>query len=114
MHPIFISGNLPFTRETLAMITRHSLLAISNMQVSCDLAGEAAILNLADGVYYGLDQVGAFVWSLLSVPHTLDELCAAVTAEYDVDRQRCESDLMALLEELHAKGLITVGGERDS
>lgn len=94
------------------MITRHSTVVISNNQVSCDLAGEAAILNLADGVYYGLDQVGAFVWNMLGTPRTVEELRAGVMAEYEVEREECERDLIALLGDLHSKGLITVSDER--
>ena len=37
-------------------------------QVSCDLAGEAAILNIKSGVYYGLDPVGARIWNLMQEP----------------------------------------------
>jgi Coenzyme PQQ synthesis protein D (PqqD) len=92
------------------MISRHSLISLSNNQVSCDLAGEAAILNLADGVYYGLDQVGAFVWNMLGAPRTVADLCAGVIAEYDVDPEQCERDLLILLEDLASKGLVTVSG----
>jgi hypothetical protein len=92
------------------MISRHSLITVSGNQVSCDLAGEAAILNLADGVYYGLDQVGALVWGMLSTPRTVADLCEGVMAEYDVDREQCERDLLRLIEDLAAKGLVTASG----
>lgn len=96
---------------TSAMISRHALITISDSQVSCDLAGEAAILNLADGVYYGLDQVGAYVWKMLGEPRTLGELCDGVLEEYDVDPAECERDIAALITELEAKGLVNVSGE---
>jgi len=35
----------------------------SKDQISCDLAGEAAILELKSGTYFGLDEVGAVVWT---------------------------------------------------
>jgi hypothetical protein len=77
-------------------------------QVSCDLQGEAAILNLANGIYYGLDSIGAQVWTLLQQPRRVEEIREAVLREYEVEPDRCHSDLLALLERLRAEGLIEV------
>lgn len=75
-------------------------------QVSAQLDGEAVILNLADGVYYGLNPVGASVWTLLEQPRTVAELRDAIVAEYDVDAPTAEADLRALLDELAGRGLV--------
>jgi Coenzyme PQQ synthesis protein D (PqqD) len=75
-------------------------------QVSCDLEGEAVILGLGNGVYYGLNPVGASVWKLLEQPRTVAELRDAVVAEYEVDAPRAEADLLRLLGDLAANGLV--------
>ena len=75
-------------------------------QISCDLAGEAAILNLQTGIYYGLDPVGASIWNQLQTPKTLADLRDAILAEYDVEPARCEHDLQDLLDKLAAQHLI--------
>lgn len=77
-------------------------------QVSAWLDGEAVVLNLADGVYYGLNPVGATVWTLLEQPRTLAELRDALVAEYDVDAPTAEADLRRLLGELAQRGLVEV------
>jgi hypothetical protein len=77
-------------------------------QVSVDLDGEAVILGLADGVYYGLDPVGARVWGLLAEPRSVAELRDAVAAEWEVDPSTAEADLLALLAEMAARGLVQV------
>jgi len=74
--------------------------------VSCDLGGEAAILQLGSGIYYGLNPVGTRVWALLQRPHTVREIRDALLTEYEVDRARCEHDLLALLHALAAERLI--------
>ena len=51
-----------------ATISDRSVVVAAKDQVSCDLAGEAAILNIKSGVYYGLDPVGARIWSLVQEP----------------------------------------------
>ncbi len=85
-----------------------SRIAVSPGQVSCDLAGEVAILNLKDSVYYGLDSVGASVWSLIQQPKTFAEIRDALLGIYEVDSAQLESDLQVLLGELSERGLIEI------
>jgi hypothetical protein len=73
---------------------------------------EMVILNLRDGVYYGLEDVGARLWSLLQRPITVAAIRDALVAEYDVEPARCGRDVRALLQNLAARGLIEVR-ERD-
>jgi hypothetical protein len=69
---------------------------------------ELVILNLDDGVYYGLDHVGARIWELTKKPITVGALRDTILAEYDVERARCEHDLTTLLRSLSAKGLVRI------
>ena len=85
-----------------------SRIAISADQVSCDLEGEVAILNLKNSVYYGLDPVGASVWSLIQQPKTFAEIRDALLGIYEVDSAQLESDLQVLLGQLSAQGLIDI------
>jgi hypothetical protein len=81
-------------------------LVAARDQVSVEVDGEAVILGLADGVYYGLDPVGARVWGMLEQPRTVAELRDAVVAEWEVDAPTAERDLLELLAELAARGLV--------
>jgi Coenzyme PQQ synthesis protein D (PqqD) len=83
-------------------------LVASRDQVSVELDGEAVILGLHDGIYYGLDPVGARVWELLAQPRTVAELRDAVVAEWEVDAPTAEADLLRLLADLAARGLVDV------
>jgi len=85
-----------------------SRITVSEDQVSCDLAGEAAILNLKNSVYYGLDPVGARVWSLIQEPKTFAEIRENLLNIYDVNRSQLESDLQALITQLAEQGLIDI------
>lgn len=82
-------------------------------QISCDLAGEAVILQLADGVYYGLNEVGARVWSLIQEQCSIGEIQSVIEDEYDVDAEQCGEDLQTLLRQLENKGLIVIQKESD-
>jgi hypothetical protein len=85
-----------------------STLVVTDEVVSCDLDGEAAILNLKDGVYYGLDPVGAKIWNLIQKPRVLKEVIEIICDEYDVDKDRCKNDIFELIEELLENGLVKV------
>ena len=87
-------------------ISDGSVVVAAKDQVSCDLAGEAAILNIKNGVYYGLNPVGARIWSLVQKPQSVAEIQRTIAVEYDVEPERCASDLYGLLEKLLAEGLI--------
>ena len=95
----------------MAAMLGSSVVVVSRDQVSADLDGEAVILGFAKGVYYGLDAAGARVWNLIQTPRTVDEVCAALVEEYDVDPDRCRGDLFALFERLVAEGLVEVDDE---
>ncbi len=77
-------------------------------QVSADLNGEAAILGLSNGVYYGLNETGARLWDFLSKPRTAGELCDLMTEEYGVEKSRCERDVTALLKQMDKEGLVEI------
>ncbi len=88
-----------------------SVVVASTRQVSSDLGGEAAILDLEGGVYYGLDEVGARIWEMIQEPRPASEVRDALIEEYDVEPERCERDLLALLERLAEERLIEVVDE---
>lgn len=89
-------------------LSAHSVVVAAPEQVSCPLGEASAILNLKNTVYYGLDPVGARIWNLLQRPRTVGEVRDALLAEYEVDAERCERDLLGLLEKMRAEGLIQV------
>lgn len=82
---------------------------LSAEQVSSQVSGEVVILNHEQGVYYGMEQVGATLWQALeSGTKSFDELCFLIRAEYEVDQQTCETDVSALLQELINKNLVEI------
>jgi hypothetical protein len=93
-----------------ATLSAQSVVVAASEQVSCPLGEESAILNLKNCVYYGLDTVGARVWTLLQKPQTIGQIRDALLDEYAVEADRCEQDLLALLEKMRSEGLIEVQG----
>jgi len=92
----------------MTKITIDSIVVVADEVVSCDLDGEAAILDLKDGIYYGLDPIGAKIWNLIQKPMILKEIIKIILDEYNVDKDRCTNDIFELIEELLNNGLVKV------
>jgi hypothetical protein len=89
-------------------LTLDSIVRTARDAVSCELNAETTILNVKNSDYYGLDEVSASVWRIISQPHTVAEIIKAITLEYDVDPVQCEDDLIGLLNKLAAYGLVEI------
>ena len=87
-------------------ITLTSRVRVSDAVVSRDLEGESVLLNLASGVYFGLDPVGTRIWHLLNEPWSLPEILDALVDEFEVARGQCERDLLHFIGLLREKALI--------
>ena len=85
-----------------------TLFSRATDQVSADLNGEMAILNLQTKTYFGLADVGAFIWQKLEVPTDLANLTQAVVTEFEVEVEQCNADVTAFLDRLSALSLLTV------
>lgn len=89
-------------------VSLSSTVVASPGQISCDLAGEAVILAVDAGAYYGLNPVGCRVWSLIQTPACVRDLCRTLIAEYDVEPGTCEREVLDLLAHLASERLIDV------
>jgi hypothetical protein len=85
---------------------------ISDDVVFRELDGEGVILNLASGIYFGLDETGARMWRLIEQHAHLGAVLAALCDEYDAQRETIEQDLLRLTLELSEKGLLVLAGPK--
>lgn len=70
------------------------------------LDGEAVLLDLESGTYFGLNGVGARVWQLLEAGSTFDATIDAIEREFDAPRATVERDVGELVAQLAARGLV--------
>ncbi len=89
-------------------LSPESIVVVSKDQMASDIAGETVILGLTAGRYYGLDAVGARVWQLIQTPVAVSDVGRTIVSEYDVAPDRCEADLLALLQKMVDAGLVEV------
>ena len=75
---------------------------ISNLQ------DESVILNLNSERYFGLDNVGTRMLTVLSTANSIEAAYELLLTEYDVDPHSLRQDLISLIENLVEQGLLTV------
>ena len=75
---------------------------ISNLQE------ESVILNLDSERYYGLDDVGTRMLSVLSTSNSIEAAYELLLKEYDVDGEMLRRDLLSLVEQLVDQGLVSI------
>lgn len=73
-----------------------------------EVGEETVILDLASGTYYGLDPVGARIWQLMAEGQTLVQVRDVILAEYEVAREDIERDMLALVQALLERQLVSV------
>ncbi|MCX6397544.1 MAG: PqqD family peptide modification chaperone [Propionibacteriales bacterium] len=73
-----------------------------------EMDGELVMMGQEQGEYYGLRDVAASLWKHLEAPKSLEELVILVSAEYDVTPETCRDDIVAFLDDLVGRELVTV------
>lgn len=76
-----------------------------------DLDGESVLLHTESGQYFGLDEVGTLIWSRIAEGDSLSLIEETILEEYDVVAERAHDDLMRIVEELCANGLLVAVDE---
>lgn len=75
-------------------------------QLSGDLGGEAVILSLKTGKYYGLNTLGARIWELLQTPRSTAVIEATILSEFDVGADECSTEVRSFIDLLKSEGLV--------
>jgi hypothetical protein len=89
-------------------ITDRSRLSRDKDVLAHAIDDETVMMSLERDNYYSLDATGSRIWALLENPLTLNELCAALMQEYEVDASACRRDVEAFLRKLAEQGLLKV------
>ena len=70
------------------------------------LDGQAVVLNLDSGRYFGLNEVGTVFWQGLEQGRSLKQITESLLERYEVDRDVLERDLAELMTDLKQRNLL--------
>jgi len=81
---------------------------VSDSVLISGLQEESVILNLDSERYYGLDDVGTRMLSVLTSSDSVQSAWEKLTEEYDIDHEVLRQDLISLVDKLLEQGLVEV------
>jgi hypothetical protein len=77
--------------------------------LSTEVEGEVVMMDMENGLYFGLDAIGTDIWNRLERPMTLAELTAVLAEDYAADVETIAQDVSALLRDMAENGLVEIG-----
>src|SRR5437764_1323004 len=95
------------TIRTNLDITKNTTVTMCTEQLSTELGNEAVVLDMRNGLYYGLNPVAATIWKAVRQPQSVESLFKLLVQTYDADPAYIESDLLELLQDLARAGLVS-------
>ncbi len=90
-------------KDHMTVYTRNS------KTISGRLHDEMVMMDLAQGKYFSLNPVATRIWDLLEKPMDADALCVVLIDEYDVEPERCQSEVNEYLDEMERLRLVIKG-----
>jgi hypothetical protein len=94
-------------------LTPQTLIVASPTAVMAELAGEVIVLDTTSGIYYGLkNEVSTRIWQLIQQPISISSIGDALLSEYDVDPERCQRDVLELIQAILDQNLAETCDEK--
>lgn len=85
-----------------------SLVSRNPDLLAVPMDGDIVMMSISQGMYYGINPVGARVWALLAQPQTVAALCQVIVAEFEVSAEQCQQDLLQFLQQMQQAEVVTV------
>lgn len=95
--------NLPIILNSKSIVSRNSSNIISNV-----LHDEIVIMDLKNGNYLNLNQIGSSIWDLLESPISINALIHVLLGKYEVEESECHAHVVEFLHTLQQHGLLVV------
>lgn len=89
-------------------ITIETVVASGSSLVSADVGDELVLLHVEKNAYYDTDAIGADIWHQLEQPVRVCDLCDRLVDKYEVDRETCQKDVLAFLNEALREDVLRV------
>ncbi|MHA7139538.1 lasso peptide biosynthesis PqqD family chaperone [Rossellomorea arthrocnemi] len=86
-------------------------VSIHGGSIESNMGGERVLLNVENGKYYNLGEVGGVIWDCLKSSKTIEQTISILLDEYDVEPSICEENVLTFLHSLEEENLIAINND---
>ncbi|MEK4818504.1 lasso peptide biosynthesis PqqD family chaperone [Priestia sp. FSL R5-0680] len=90
----------------LEQILPKHVVTQSEGNIVSDMGNEKVMLNIENGKYYNLGEIGGDIWESISKPTQVNELVNHIVKRYEVQTDKCEEEVISFLENMYQENLI--------
>lgn len=94
--------------KILNSITKDSTISQVPGNIVSNMNGEVVMLNIENGKYYNLGEIGGIIWGKIGNSITLQKLVLDLLLEFDITKYECEKQVLEFIVSLQAENLVTV------
>ena len=87
-----MTGLKSILSQSISIVTRKT----GNEYVLVPITNNIADMNSV----YTLNETGAFIWEQIDGKRSVEEIIAMLTVEYDIDKQKAESDVFNFIDDM--------------
>lgn len=95
-------------KEEKGSSLQEKIVDVPDEVVFQSVGNEIILLNMKTGSYYSLNPVGSRIWELLVEEKCTMDAFKSMSEEYDVDPEDLQRDILSLVQELRANGLLDI------
>ncbi len=89
-------------------ITKESKVVIGKSVTTSEIDNEKVMIDFETGKYFMIKGVGNDIWEKVQTEISVNDLVASLLAEYDIDEQTCETQVIDFLDKLNGYGFLNV------
>lgn len=92
-----------------ARIDEQTLITRGTGLMTASVHDELMMMDIENGHYYGLDDIGSEIWRRLEAPRTFGALVDSLAADFDAERAVISQDVRALLAAMAEHRVVALG-----
>ncbi|MNW60187.1 Coenzyme PQQ synthesis protein D [compost metagenome] len=94
--------------NTADVLSLQTVLVKRPGNIASDMDGEKVMLNVKNGKYYNLGEVGGEIWSALDEPVSISRIVQVIQDTFDVPAETAEQDVFEFVHSLLAEDLVAI------
>lgn len=91
------------------MVVRLDSVVVKDSEpITTTIDDEVVMLSPRANAYFGLGLVGSEIWNAIEQPRRVDDLCAGLVQQFEIDVDTCRREVLDFLNDLVDRGLARI------